>query len=211
MSRTRFILLAFLMFVGMAQTPVLTSQANAEEPTRQSGLLMVHRGPGGTAVLIDKGGFILTSLSVVGRDKRVMVSLADGPDQYSARVVETDPGLGIALLQADSLPEHAVPYRLASPAPQAGDRVVVVNAVATPLGGFAQLNAEIDSASSISYDLSLSLNAMSQGAAVLNSDGELLAIVGGGMVIPIEKAADVLRELLQFGRVRKTNERANDN
>jgi serine protease Do len=74
----------------------------------QRSLVMVHNGRHGvgTGILWKMGGFILTNHHVLGRKKRVRVTMDDG-SEAAARVSARDPAKDLVLLQAE-LPELPV-------------------------------------------------------------------------------------------------------
>lgn len=67
----------------------------------QRSLVMVHNGRHGvgTGIHWRMGGYILTNQHVVGRKKRVRLTMEDG-SETPARVIERDPAMDLVLLQA---------------------------------------------------------------------------------------------------------------
>jgi serine protease Do len=80
----------------------MTSALNELIEHVQRSLVMVHNGRYGvgTGILWRMGGYILTNQHVLGRKKRVRVTMEDG-GEAPARVIKRDPGLDLVLLQAE--------------------------------------------------------------------------------------------------------------
>lgn len=83
-------------------TASMTSALNELIEHVQRSLVMVHNGRYGvgTGILWRLGGYILTNQHVLGRKKRVRVTMEDG-SEAPARVIERDPAIDLVLLQAE--------------------------------------------------------------------------------------------------------------
>lgn len=83
----------------------MTSALNELIEHVQRSLVMVHNGRHGigTGILWRIGGYILTNQHVLGRKKRVQVTLEDG-SEAPARVIARDPNIDLVLLHAE-IPE----------------------------------------------------------------------------------------------------------
>ena len=83
-------------------------------------------GEAGSGFVIDEAGHILTNYHVIKDGKELRLTLNDGT-QLRARVIGTDPGSDVALLQANIPPEKLVVAPLGSSAAvRVGDQVITI-------------------------------------------------------------------------------------
>jgi S1-C subfamily serine protease len=88
----------------------------------------VEAGSLGSGFLISSDGRIMTAAHVVQVADEVSVRFATG-DVVTARIVASDPGSDVALIQAESVPEGVTPARVGnSDSARVGDQVFVVGA-----------------------------------------------------------------------------------
>jgi serine protease Do/serine protease DegQ len=174
----------------------------------------------GSGVIIDaERGYILTNHHVVENADEIQISLIDG-DIHDAEVIGSDAATDIALLKvdADNLTEMPI-----------GDSEVVrvgdfVLAIGNPFGLGHTVTSGIVSAlgrMGISQDgyedfiqTDASINPGNSGGALVNMRGELVGInsaiisrsggnVGIGFAVPTEIASSIMRQILDFGEVRR--------
>ena len=174
----------------------------------------------GSGVIVDaRRGYVLTNSHVVANAGEVQVTLKDRRT-YPARLVGTDPGTDIALLQLDAPDLTAVPLgdsgRL-----QVGD---VVIAIGNPFGLGQTVTSGIVSALGRSglgiegyedfIQTDASINPGNSGGALVNSRGELVGIntailgptgsnIGIGFAVPVNMARAVMTQLSEHGEVRR--------
>jgi len=175
----------------------------------------------GSGVIVDaERGFILTNHHVVANADEIQVFLVDG-ESLDATVVGSDAATDIALIkvEADDLVDMPI-----------GDSEVVrvgdfVLAIGNPFGLGHTVTSGIISAlgrTGISRDggyedfiqTDASINPGNSGGALVNMRGELVGInsaiisrsggnVGIGFAVPTEIASSIMRQILDFGEVRR--------
>ena len=174
----------------------------------------------GSGVIVDAAnGYILTNHHVVEGADEIQVSLFN-EDSLDAEVVGSDAGTDIALIKVDpkSLTELAIGD---SNAVEVGDFVI---AIGNPFGLGHTVTSGIVSAlgrSGISrggyedfIQTDASINPGNSGGALVNMRGELVGInsaiisgtggnVGIGFAVPSEIAQSIMRQILDFGEVRR--------
>jgi S1-C subfamily serine protease len=96
--------------------------------TDQGAVQRVKAGSLGSGFLISSDGRIMTAAHVVQVADEVSVRFATG-DVVTARIVASDPGSDVALIQAASVPDGVTPARVGnSDSARVGDQVFVVGA-----------------------------------------------------------------------------------
>lgn len=173
----------------------------------------------GSGVIVDAGkGYVLTNNHVVQGADDIDVTLHDNRT-VSARVIGSDPDTDLTVLQIEAGNLQAVPLARSSDL-RVGDFVV---AIGDPFGLGQTVTSGIVSAldrtglrrgyqSFIQTDASI--NPGNSGGALVNLRGELVGInsmifspsgasVGIGFAIPSDLAANVMRQLVEFGEVRR--------
>ena len=189
------------------------------------GLPQVPRGSrevasAGSGVIVDsERGYILTNHHVVEGADKIQISLIDG-DVLDAEVIGSDAATDIALIkvEADSLIEMPIGD---SDVVRAGDFVL---AIGNPFGLGHTVTSGIVSAlgrtgiSANGYEdfiqTDASINPGNSGGALVNMRGELIGInsaiisrsggnVGIGFAVPTEIAESIMRQILDFGEVRR--------
>jgi len=174
----------------------------------------------GSGVIVDAAnGYILTNNHVIENAQEIRVTLADRRS-FAAKLIGTDPGTDIALLQIDAgdLKEISIGD---SDALEVGDFVI---AIGNPFGLGQTVTSGIVSALG-RYGLNIegyedfiqtdaSINPGNSGGGLITLDGQLVGInsaiispaggnVGIGFAIPSNMARAVMQQLLKYGEVRR--------
>ena len=174
----------------------------------------------GSGVIVDaENGYILTNHHVVEKADQIQISTIDG-EVFDAEVVGSDPATDIAVIKVDAsgLTEMLIGD---SERVRVGDFVL---AIGNPFGLGHTVTSGIVSAlgrSGISRDgyedfiqTDASINPGNSGGALVNLRGELVGInsaiisrtggnVGIGFAVPTEIASSIMRQILDFGEVRR--------
>jgi serine protease Do/serine protease DegQ len=174
----------------------------------------------GSGVIIDaKRGYILTNHHVVENADEIQISLIDG-EIHDAEIVGSDAATDIALLKVDAEGLTDMPIG-DSDVVRVGDFVL---AIGNPFGLGHTVTSGIVSAlgrtgiSRNGYEdfiqTDASINPGNSGGALVNMRGELVGInsaiisrsggnVGIGFAVPTEIASSIMRQILDFGEVRR--------
>jgi serine peptidase DegS len=202
-------------------TRSMTPTAVTRESQRQPGSRLLYRlsADEGSGVLLSDDGYILTNHHVISGVQNIAVALWDGR-VAKARVVGSDPETDLAVLKVDL---DGLPV-----APVAEDSTVrvgdVVLAIGNALGLRHTVTMGIVSATgrndlrSLPYEdfiqTDAAINRGNSGGALINARGELVGIntrvlepaLGSqniGFAIPIGLARDVMRQIIDYGSVRR--------
>ena len=175
----------------------------------------------GSGVIVDaENGYILTNHHVVGGADKIQVSLYNEMT-LDAEIVGSDAATDIAVIKVD--PEDLVDVPIGdSDAVEVGDFVI---AIGNPFGLGHTVTSGIVSAlgrtgisRSRAYEdfiqTDASINPGNSGGALVNMRGELVGInsaiisrsggnVGIGFVVPSKIARSIMRQILDFGEVRR--------
>jgi len=174
----------------------------------------------GSGVIVDAArGFILTNNHVIKDAEQVIITLKDRR-QFPAKLVGTDPGTDIAVLQISAPNLTALRFG-DSDALQVGDYVL---AIGNPFGIGQTVTSGIVSAlgrSGLSVEgyedfiqTDASINPGNSGGALVNMRGELIGIntaiigpaggnVGIGFAVPTAMARAVMGQIVRYGEVRR--------
>jgi Do/DeqQ family serine protease len=174
----------------------------------------------GSGVIVDAGnGYILTNHHVVDQADQIQISTIDG-EVFDAEVVGSDAATDIAVIKVDASGLTDMPIG-DSESVRVGDFVL---AIGNPFGLGHTVTSGIVSAlgrSGISRDgyedfiqTDASINPGNSGGALVNLRGELVGInsaiisrtggnVGIGFAVPTEIANSIMRQILDFGEVRR--------
>lgn len=174
----------------------------------------------GSGVIIDaKRGYILTNHHVVENADEIQISLIDG-EIHDAEIVGSDAATDIALLKVDAEGLTEMPIG-DSDVVRVGDFVL---AIGNPFGLGHTVTSGIVSAlgrtgiSRNGYEdfiqTDASINPGNSGGALVNMRGELVGVnsaiisrsggnVGIGFAVPTEIASSIMRQILDFGEVRR--------
>jgi len=174
----------------------------------------------GSGVIVDaERGFILTNHHVVAGADEIQISLIDG-DILDAEIIGSDAATDIALIKVDASGLVEMPIG-DSEAVRVGDFVL---AIGNPFGLGHTVTSGIVSAlgragiNPNGYEdfiqTDASINPGNSGGALVNMKGELVGInsaiisrsggnVGIGFAVPTEIAGSIMRQILDFGEVRR--------
>jgi Do/DeqQ family serine protease len=174
----------------------------------------------GSGVIVDSSkGYILTNHHVIANADKITVTLLENRS-LTARVVGTDEGSDLAVLQVDAANLTSIPFGDSS-ALRVGDYVV---AVGNPFGFSNSVTSGIVSALGRSglnneafedfIQTDASINPGNSGGALVNLNGELVGInsaiisrtggnVGIGFAIPVNMVRTVMDQLVATGTVRR--------
>ncbi|NVN54006.1 trypsin-like peptidase domain-containing protein [Mycolicibacterium hippocampi] len=173
----------------------------------------------GSGFAIDDQGRIMTNSHVIGGFQRVMVRMADGR-RSAARVVGTDRATDVAVLEVAGAPPPAAALGVSNVL-AIGQPVIAVGA---PLGLTSTVTAGIISAVGRTARLGpqpeqqllqtdASINPGNSGGPLANLEGQVIGVntaiatVGGpeagnigiGFAVPIDRAIEVARQIIQNG------------
>lgn len=170
----------------------------------------------GSGFIINKDGYILTNNHVIAGMTDIRV-ITDNGEQYTAKVIGSDPQTDIALLKITPKKPLDVAYLGDSSKVDVGDWVVVIG---NPFGLDHTVTAGIISAegrrlNSSNYDQFLqtdaAINRGNSGGPVFNLNGEVIGIStaiiapsigqGIGFAIPINVAKTIIPQLIEHGKV----------
>jgi serine protease Do/serine protease DegQ len=174
----------------------------------------------GSGVIVDAdNGYILTNHHVVDQADQIQISTIDG-EVFDAEIVGSDAATDIAVIKVDASGLTDMPIG-DSEGVRVGDFVL---AIGNPFGLGHTVTSGIVSAlgrSGISRDgyedfiqTDASINPGNSGGALVNLRGELVGInsaiisrtggnVGIGFAVPTQIASSIMRQILDFGEVRR--------
>ncbi len=174
----------------------------------------------GSGVIIDAAkGYILTNNHVIAKAEEITVTLRDGRT-LTAKLVGTDPETDVAVIQIPIRNITALPIA-DSEKLRVGDFVV---AIGNPFGLGQTVTSGIVSALGRTglgiegyenfIQTDASINPGNSGGALVNLRGELVGIntaiyapgggnIGIGFAIPTNMARDIMRQLVEFGEVKR--------
>ncbi len=173
----------------------------------------------GSGVIITKDGYILTNNHVVENADVVKVQVGEEGDEYTAKVIGTDPKSDIAVIKIEAKEKSFPAVTVAdSDKIQVGD---VVLAVGNPFGIGQTVTMGIVSATGratlgMEYEdfiqTDAAINPGNSGGALVDAEGRLLGIntailsrsggnQGIGFAIPVNLAKTVMDSIVENGRV----------
>ena len=175
----------------------------------------------GSGVIVDAAkGYIITNHHVIENADQIEVALSDNRI-LKAKIVGSDPGTDIAVLQVEDPPALTQMKLGNSDGVEVGDFVV---AIGNPFGLQHTVTSGIVSAlgrRGISQDgyedfiqTDASINPGNSGGALVNLNGELIGInsaifsnsggnIGIGFAIPVNIAKSIMAQLIEFGEVKR--------
>jgi serine protease DegQ len=174
----------------------------------------------GSGVIVDaENGYIVTNHHVIASADKITVTLHENRS-FTARIVGTDEGSDLAVLQVDAKNLTSIPFG-DSTTLRVGDYVV---AIGNPFGFTNSVTSGIVSALGRSglnprafedfIQTDASINPGNSGGALVNLNGELVGInsaiisrtggnVGIGFAIPVNLARAIMQQLIDTGNVRR--------
>lgn len=183
--------------------------------------------PTGSGVIVDaERGLVLTNHHVIQSATEIEVTLSDGRT-IDAAVVGSDAGTDVALLELDDADDLTQMPLGDSEALQVGDFVLaignpfglthtVTSGIVSALGRTIQRGRAEGAPSPIEnfIQTDASINPGNSGGALVNMRGELVGIpsnilsrsggnIGIGFAIPTSIAREIMRQLVEFGEIRR--------
>ena len=171
----------------------------------------------GSGFFISADGHIVTNDHVLGRAETVEVVLKEG-GRLRARVVGRDPATDLAVLKVDGGRHPFVSFSAAA-SPRVGEPVIAIGnpfglGTTATSGIVSAYGRDIGSAYVDFVQLDAPINQGNSGGPTFNARGEVVGVntaifsptggsVGIGFAIPATTAADVARQLIASGRVRR--------
>ena len=172
----------------------------------------------GSGFIIDEKGIVITNNHVIRGAEDIVVRV-NGDKDYKAKVLGSDSGMDIAVLQIES-DDKFVPVRFGdSDKSRIGDWVI---AIGNPFGLGGTVTSGIISARNRSIGLSryedyiqtdASINQGNSGGPLFNMEGDVIGIntailgqsgsIGIGFAIPANSAEKVIKQLIEFGETKR--------
>lgn len=171
----------------------------------------------GSGVILSADGYIVTNNHVIEDASKITVTLRDGTS-YDAVLVGTDAKTDVAVIKVEA--QGLTPAALGSSSTlEVGDDAIVIGNPLGQLGGsvttgiISALDRQItiDNETMVLLQTNAAVNPGNSGGAMFNRKGELIGIVnakssgtgieGIGFAIPVDIAAPVIDDLIQFGYV----------
>lgn len=171
----------------------------------------------GSGVIITNDGYIVTNNHVIDGAGKITVTTSTG-EEYDAKLVGTDSITDVAVLKVNA--KNLTPATYGNSDQLAvGDLAVAIGNPLGELGGtvtagiISALDRQlsIDGKTMTLLQTDSSINPGNSGGGLFNSDGQLVGIVvakssgsdveGLGFAIPINKAADVVQQIMDKGYV----------
>lgn len=174
----------------------------------------------GSGFIVDKSGYVLTNHHVVEDASRITVRLQSG-EEFSAKVVGIDEETDLAVLKINAGRDLAFVKLGDSDAAQVGDWVLAIGspfglAQSVTAGIVSQTRRETPYASVFQkfIQTDAAINRGNSGGPLVNMNGDVIGInsqiatttgdsSGIGFALPSNEAANVYRQILQGGRVRR--------
>jgi serine protease Do len=174
----------------------------------------------GSGFIVDKTGYILTNYHVIDDASRITVRLQSG-EEFLAKVVGADEETDVAVLKIDTGREMPFIKLADSDAAQIGDWVLAIGspfglAQTVTAGIVSQVKRETPYASLYQkfIQTDAAINRGNSGGPLVNMDGEVIGINsqiatstgdynGIGFALPSNDAANVYRQIVQSGKVRR--------
>ncbi len=173
----------------------------------------------GSGFIVDKAGYILTNFHVVDDAARISIKLQTG-EEFLAKIVGADEETDVAVLKIETGRDLPFVKLANSDAARVGDWVL---AVGSPFGLAQTVTAGIISQTKREapynsfqkfIQTDAAINRGNSGGPLVNMDGEVIGINsqiatstgdynGIGFALPSNEAANVYRQILQGGKVRR--------
>ncbi len=201
--------------VAMNENAVV--EVRTEQVSTGNGIQNYVSEGAGSGVIIDSDGYILTCNHVIDGATSITVTLKNGKS-YSASVVGTDAKTDVAVIKIAGTGFTAAQYGYVNEL-SVGDLAVAIGNPLGELGGTASTGIisslsrqlTIDGRTMSLLQTDASINPGNSGGGLFDGYGNLIGIVvakssgsdveGLGFAIPINKAAEVAKELIKNGKV----------
>lgn len=201
--------------VAMNENAVV--EVRTEQVSTGNGIQNYVSEGAGSGVIIDSDGYILTCNHVIDGATSITVTLKNGKS-YSASVVGTDAKTDVAVIKIAGTGFTAAQYGDVNEL-SVGDLAVAIGNPLGELGGTASTGIisslsrqlTIDGRTMSLLQTDASINPGNSGGGLFDDYGNLIGIVvakssgsdveGLGFAIPINKAAEVAKELIKNGKV----------
>ncbi len=201
----------------IAQNENAVVEIRTESISRDSWLQNYVTEGAGSGVIVDTKGYILTCNHVIDGASKITVTLKDGTE-LSAKVIGTDALNDVAVLKINAKNLTAASYGDSSKL-QVGDMVVAIGNPLGELGGSASCgiisaldrSVTIDNREMTLMQTDTSINPGNSGGGLFDQYGNLVGVVvakstgsdveGLGFAIPITKAAEIAKDLIENGHV----------
>ncbi|WP_417328512.1 Do family serine endopeptidase [Halarcobacter sp.] len=172
----------------------------------------------GSGVIISKDGYIVTNNHVIENADEIIITIADNPKEYNARVIGKDSDSDLAVIKIEGNNFNAVKFGYSENL-QVGD---LIFAIGNPFGIGTTVTQGIISALNKDHvginryenfiQTDASINPGNSGGALVDSRGALIGInsaiiskSGGnngiGFAIPVSMVKDVVKKLIEDGKV----------
>lgn len=174
----------------------------------------------GSGFIVDKSGYILTNFHVVEDSSRISVRLTSG-EEFLAKIVGTDEETDLAVLKIETGRDLPFVKLGNSDAVRVGDWVLAIGspfglAQTVTAGIISQVQRETPYASQFQkfIQTDAAINRGNSGGPLVNMDGEVIGVNsqiatstgdynGIGFALPSNETANVYRQILQVGKVRR--------
>lgn len=201
----------------IAQNGNAVVEIRTESVSRDAWLQNYVTEGAGSGVIVDTKGYILTCNHVIDGASKIVVTLKDGTE-LEASLVGADAQNDIAVLKVKANNLTAASYGDSSEM-QVGDMVVAIGNPLGELGGSASSGIisaldrtiTVDNREMTLMQTDTSINPGNSGGGLFDQYGNLIGIVvakstgsdveGLGFAIPITKAAEIAKDLIENGHV----------
>ena len=201
----------------IAQNENAVVEIKTESVSRDSWMQNYVTEGAGSGVIVDSKGYILTCAHVVEGSSKISVTLKDGTE-CEAEIVGIDSQNDIAVIKINAKNLTAASYGDSSEL-SVGDLVVAIGNPLGELGGSASSgiisaldrSLTVDNKNLTLLQTDASINPGNSGGGLFDQYGNLIGIVvakstgsdveGLGFAIPINKAAEIAKDLIENGRV----------
>lgn len=172
----------------------------------------------GSGVILSKDGYIVTNNHVISGANKVSVTTKDGKT-YNAKLIGTDPTTDLAVIKIEA--DNLTPAIMGESSKlEVGDTAIAIGNPLGELGGtvtsgiISALDREvtIDNQSMHLLQTNAAINPGNSGGGLFNDQGQLIGIVnakssgsnieGLGFAIPIDRAKEVITDLIENGQVK---------
>lgn len=174
----------------------------------------------GSGFIVDKAGYLLTNLHVIEDASRITVKLDSG-EEYTAKIIGTDEETDLAVLKIDAGRDLPFVKLADSDKTQVGDWVLAIGspfglARTVTAGIISQTRRETPYASVFQkfIQTDAAINRGNSGGPLVDMNGEVVGVNsqiatstgdynGIGFALPANEAANVYRQILSGGKVRR--------